>query len=111
MWPNWFHSFRKPTSNKKRKSKRGTNRLKAEFLEDRAMLATISGYVWDDLNSNGIRDTTQITFQGTTPVVVMMVDVSDTAEGLLSSGPIPGSNVGDVNGDGNANSALDNQLY
>lgn len=111
MWPNWFHSFRKPTSNKKRKSKRGTNRLKAEFLEDRSMMATISGYVWDDLNSNGIRDTTQITFQGTTPVVVMMVDVSDTAEGLLSSGPIPGSNVGDVNGDGNANSALDNQLY
>jgi hypothetical protein len=112
MWPNWFHSFRKPNTNKKRKSKRTTNRLKGtEHLEDRSLLATISGYVWDDLNANGIRDTTQISFQGNPPIVVMMVDVSFTAEDPFFTNPLPGSNVGDVNGDGTSNSNLDNQIY
>ena len=67
--------------------------LRLEPLEQRQVLSSISGTVFDDGNYNGIRDTTIIA--GDEPNVVFVVDVS----GSTSSG-FGGSPVGDVNGDG-----------
>jgi RHS repeat-associated protein len=63
----------------------------------------ISGIVWDDLNGNGVRDTSFA--QGANPDVVFILDVSFSADD-----PFVGSPVGDLNGDRRANTILDAEI-
>ncbi len=63
----------------------------------------ISGVVWDDLNGNGVRDTSFA--QGANPDVVFILDVSFSADD-----PFVGSPVGDLNGDRRANTILDAEI-
>lgn len=63
----------------------------------------ISGTTWIDFNGNGVRDTGLI--QGNPPDVVFVVDVSRSTLETLE-----GTQVGDFNGDGFANTVLDAQL-
>jgi RHS repeat-associated protein len=63
----------------------------------------IRGVVWDDLNANGARDSTLV--QGSQPDVVFIIDVSFSADD-----PFQGTPVGDLNGDGRANTILDAEI-
>ncbi|GAA6623079.1 putative Ig domain-containing protein [Scytonema sp. NUACC26] len=63
----------------------------------------IRGVVWDDLNGNGIRDTSFA--QGANPDVVFVIDVSFSADD-----PFVGSPVGDLNLDRQANTILDAEI-
>ena len=63
----------------------------------------ISGIVWEDLNANGLRDTSFV--QGANPDVVFILDVSWSADD-----PFVGSSVGDLNGDRLANTILDAEI-
>lgn len=63
----------------------------------------ISGVVWDDLNGNGIRDTSFA--QGANPDIIFVIDVSWSADD-----PFQGSPVGDLNGDRRANTILDAEI-
>jgi len=60
----------------------------------------IEGVKWNDVNGNTIRDELVAD-----PDLVFVIDVSDS-----SNGPFAGTPVGDVNGDGNADTILDAEL-
>lgn len=64
---------------------------------------TISGFKWNDLNANGIRDTQLIA--GEPPKVVFVIDVSGS-----TANPYRGVAVGDLNGDGKSNTILDGEI-
>lgn len=63
----------------------------------------ISGLKFNDLNGNGFRDTDLI--QGNNPDVIFTLDVSGSADE-----PFEGISVGDVNGDGIADTRLDAEI-
>ncbi|MEL7356414.1 MAG: SBBP repeat-containing protein [Cyanobacteria bacterium J06560_6] len=63
----------------------------------------ISGFKWEDINANGVRDTDLV--QGSDPDVVFVIDVSGSADFNFV-----GSNVADFNGDGRANTRLDAEI-
>jgi len=63
----------------------------------------IRGTKWNDLNGNGERDTGSI--NGNPPDLVFVLDVSGS-----TSSPFQGSEVGDVNNDGNVNTILDAEI-
>lgn len=67
--------------------------------------STLSGSVWNDANGNGTRDPGLIVGVGNLIDVVLAVDVSESSLNILE-----GAQVGDVNGDGRANTILDVQL-
>jgi Ca2+-binding RTX toxin-like protein len=66
-------------------------------------LGEIRGFKWNDLNGNGARDSDLV--QGQNPDVLFVIDVSGSADE-----PFDGTPVGDINGDGVANTRLDAQL-
>lgn len=63
----------------------------------------IQGIKWNDLNGNGARDSELV--QGQNPDVLFVIDVSGSADQ-----PFAGTPVGDVNGDGVADTRLDAEL-
>lgn len=63
----------------------------------------ISGIVWNDANRNKVRDGALI--QGSQPDVVIAIDNSGSTSEIY-----PGSPVGDVNGDGQADTILDAEI-
>lgn len=63
----------------------------------------IAGVVWNDLNANGVRDSALI--RGSNPDVVFVIDVSGSTGSRFAGTP-----VGDVNGDGQANTILDAEI-
>ena len=63
----------------------------------------ISGYVFNDTNGNGVWD--RALGQGIAPHIVFAIDTSESVEGSISGTP-----VGDLNGDGNKNTALDLEI-
>ncbi|MBO0348436.1 hypothetical protein J0895_04815 [Phormidium pseudopriestleyi FRX01] len=67
--------------------------------------STLSGSVWNDANGNGVRDPGLIVGVGNLIDVVLAVDVSESSLNIFE-----GAQVGDVNGDGRANTILDVQL-
>ncbi|MCT7958907.1 hypothetical protein [Laspinema palackyanum] len=67
--------------------------------------STLSGSVWNDANGNGTRDPGLIVGVGNLIDVVLAVDVSESSLNIFE-----GAQVGDVNGDGRANTILDVQL-
>ena len=67
--------------------------------------STLSGVVWNDANGNGVRDPGLIVGVGNLIDVVLAVDVSESSLNIFE-----GAEVGDVNGDGRANTILDVQL-
>lgn len=64
---------------------------------------TVSGYLWNDVNGDSVRETDLLS--GTTPDVVFIVDAS--ASSLQT---IDGTAVGDLNNDGAANTILDAEI-
>jgi len=68
--------------------------------------ATISGTKYNDQNGNGQRDSETVLGSTTSPNVVLLVDASDSAD--LPQGTVI---VGDLNGDGVANTPLDIAVY
>ncbi|MCC0178961.1 VWD domain-containing protein [Waterburya agarophytonicola K14] len=65
--------------------------------------ATIQGITFEDLNSNGVRDSELV--QGGNPDLIFVIDVSGSAGSSFAGMP-----VGDVNGDGRENTILDAEL-
>ncbi|MEL7313606.1 MAG: SdrD B-like domain-containing protein, partial [Cyanobacteria bacterium J06559_3] len=63
----------------------------------------ITGFKWEDINANGIRDTELV--QGSNPDIVFVIDVSGSADFNFV-----GSDIGDFNGDGRANTRLDAEI-
>ena len=63
----------------------------------------ITGFKWEDINANGIRDTELV--QGSNPDIVFVIDVSGSADFNFV-----GSNIGDFNGDGRSNTRLDAEI-
>ncbi|MBN2375102.1 MAG: choice-of-anchor L domain-containing protein [Sedimentisphaerales bacterium] len=74
-----------------------------EKLPSGVSVDTIAGVKFDDVNGNGIRDGGLI--QGTQPDAVFVIDVSGS-----TSGSFLGTPVGDLNGDGKANTILDAEI-
>ncbi|MEM6251324.1 MAG: DUF4114 domain-containing protein [Cyanobacteria bacterium P01_D01_bin.156] len=68
-----------------------------------AAAGEIRGIKWNDLNANGFRDTELI--QGGDPDVVFVIDVSGSADFAFDGSPL-----GDVNGDGLADTRLDAEI-
>ncbi|TVS14618.1 MAG: choice-of-anchor C family protein, partial [Planctomycetaceae bacterium] len=66
-------------------------------------LPSISGVKFDDCNENGQRDRNRL--RGEQPLLVMVVDLSDSMQNLFAGEP-----PGDVNEDGFADTVLDGQL-
>lgn len=67
--------------------------------------AAIEGYVWDDRNSDGIRNSTTTFVPGDPPDVVYVIDISGS-----TLNPYRGTPVGDINGDGRYNTILDGEI-
>jgi hypothetical protein len=65
--------------------------------------ATVTGYVWNDENDNGIRD--EAFLVGTPPTIVFVVDVSGSTRVTYQ-----GQEVGDFNSDGRPQTILDGEL-
>ncbi|MEO1131819.1 MAG: SdrD B-like domain-containing protein, partial [Cyanobacteria bacterium J06639_1] len=63
----------------------------------------ISGFKWEDINANGVRDTELI--QGSDPDVIFVIDVSGSADFNFV-----GSDIGDFNNDGRRNTRLDAEI-
>ena len=63
----------------------------------------ITGFKWEDINANGIRDTELV--QGSNPDIIFVIDVSGSADF-----DFVGSDIGDFNGDGQANTRLDAEI-
>ncbi|MBT9316451.1 DUF4114 domain-containing protein [Leptothoe spongobia] len=68
-----------------------------------AVTGEIRGIKWNDLNANGFRDTELV--QGRDPDVVFVIDVSGSADFAFDGSPL-----GDVNGDGLADTRLDAEI-
>ncbi len=64
---------------------------------------SIEGVVWNDVNSNKVRDGGLV--KGTPPDVILAIDVSGS-----TSEPFAGFSTGDVNGDGFADTILDAEI-
>ena len=69
----------------------------------KAPTGEIKGLVWNDLNTNGLKDSQLI--QGTNPDIVFVIDASGS-----SLDPFKGSAVGDLNQDLISNSILDAEI-
>ena len=67
--------------------------------------SAIEGYVWDDRNGDGVRNSTTTFVPGDPPDVVYVVDISGSTHN-----PYRGTPVGDVNGDGRYNTILDGEI-
>jgi uncharacterized repeat protein (TIGR01451 family) len=67
------------------------------------LLGEIHGIKFNDLNGNGIQD--KVLVRGDEPTIVFVVDVSSSTENAFDGTP-----VGDVNGDGLADTILDAQI-
>ena len=63
----------------------------------------ISGFIFNDVNRSGVRDSNLV--QGANPDLVFVIDVSGSTGGSFGGTP-----VGDVNGDGRENDILDAEL-
>ena len=64
---------------------------------------TISGTKFDDLNGNGVRDSDLI--QGSQPDAIFVIDISGSTDSTFQGDP-----VGDLNGDGQADTILDAEI-
>lgn len=75
MFPSFFH----PPARGRRSSPRGRTKPGIEVLENRLVPSTIAGFVYDDLNNNGIMDPGEKAFAGNT------VELHNAAGALLAT--------------------------
>jgi RTX calcium-binding nonapeptide repeat (4 copies)/von Willebrand factor type A domain/Calx-beta domain len=80
----------------------GTTAAVAGTIVDDDTLGKIKGIKWNDINGNGVREEL---IQGNPPDIVFVIDVSGS-----TSAAFQGLSVGDVNGDGAANTRLDAEV-
>ncbi len=78
--------------------------LRIEPLESRFALSSVTGTVYWDQNGNGIQDLPTVVV-GDRPTIVFVIDRSGSTDAQFKGSP-----VGDVNGDGWANTRLDAEL-